>query len=543
MEQRIGAGGMGAVYEAADLVLQRRVAVKVIREELVDSSGAIARSRIAAGFSHPNVVTVFDFGISDGERPFIVMELLHGRTLRNQLRAERRIEVEPALSILSAVCAGVDAAHQQGLIDRDLKPENLFLTRGGVKTLDFGLSKLVTPATHGSDPSTMTMQTAVGMIAGTPDYMSPEQLDGTVIVPSINCDIWALGVISYEMLTGTRPFAGIDVIDSNCDPARYFLARIGTYAGCAGGSIEFLRECVFITPRTPSRQHYDASGKFERRFRPTCPAEPECTTAHQLAGCQTDRAPRGKGLRFGLPSPHRGCSRSKQPSQPAHYPANEEHRNDYGNRSNHDPNHGLHGHQQGANHRHPISSEAQKHVRKRLRGRVRGQPCRRFSTMRTQGDAASEQKGQKLNARVEMRKCRRSKDGTRRHGDKSVNDVPNRVDGRDLICYELHDKQRSGDHKYPRMTQIAHVAWKRHKPETLQQPEAEHGRVKVDAGEPGRAHSVSESRQVHQIYSITSRHDPRHHRRPVSVGADLVPEALSRYTYRNGAAVVKVQSI
>lgn len=212
IERRIGAGGMGAVYESADLVLQRRVAVKLIREELAASPVAIARfereARIAATFSHPSVVTVFDFGVADDARPFLVMELLHGGTLRKKLREERRVDVESALSVLNAVCAGVQAAHQHGLIHRDLKPENIFLTREGVKIVDFGLSKLLAPAFDDSTAPTMTMLTAAGTIAGTLDYMTPEQLDGAA--PSISWDIWALGVISYEMLTGTRPFAGTD---------------------------------------------------------------------------------------------------------------------------------------------------------------------------------------------------------------------------------------------------------------------------------------------------------------------------------------------
>ncbi|MBV8808433.1 MAG: serine/threonine protein kinase, partial [Acidobacteriaceae bacterium] len=214
IERRIGAGGMGAVYETADLVLERRVAVKLVREELTASSAAIARfereARIAAKFSHPNVVTVFDFGVADGARPFLVMELLHGGTLRNELRAQGRIDAGRVLSILSAVCAGVHAAHQTGLIHRDLKPENIFLTRVGVKILDFGLSKLLASAFEDPTAPTMTLLTAAGTIAGTLDYMTPEQLDGAV--PAVSWDIWALGVISYEMLTGTRPFAGADSI-------------------------------------------------------------------------------------------------------------------------------------------------------------------------------------------------------------------------------------------------------------------------------------------------------------------------------------------
>jgi tRNA A-37 threonylcarbamoyl transferase component Bud32 len=210
IERRIGAGGMGAVYEADDLVLQRRVAVKLILDELAASSVAIARfereARIAARFSHPNVVTVFDFGVTDGARPFLVMELLHGGTLRNELRAKGRIDAERSLSILRPICAGVHAAHQHGLIHGDLKPENIFLTRESIKIVDFGLSKLLAAESHDPAATTITRLTVAGTVAGTLDYMAPEQLDGAT--PSISWDIWALGVISYEMLSGARPFAG-----------------------------------------------------------------------------------------------------------------------------------------------------------------------------------------------------------------------------------------------------------------------------------------------------------------------------------------------
>ena len=166
-------------------------------------AGFEREARIAAKFSHPSVVTVFDFGVADGARPFLVMELLQGRTLRTELRTQGRIDAERALSILRAVCAGVHGAHQHGLIHRDLKPENIFLTPEGAKILDFGLSKLGAPAMRDSIAPTLTQQTGMGTIAGTLEYMSPEQLDPAVTVPSINWDIWAFGVISYEMLTGT----------------------------------------------------------------------------------------------------------------------------------------------------------------------------------------------------------------------------------------------------------------------------------------------------------------------------------------------------
>jgi len=170
------------------------------------------------------------------------------------LRTQGRIDAERALSILRAVCAGVHGAHQHGLIHRDLKPENIFLTPEGAKILDFGLSKLVAPAMHDSTARTLTQQTGVGTIAGTLEYMSPEQLDPAVTVPSINWDIWALGVISYEMLTGTSVCRSGCHCRWDCDPARELRTRVGKYARCARPIITALPESLLVTSRMPSDQ-------------------------------------------------------------------------------------------------------------------------------------------------------------------------------------------------------------------------------------------------------------------------------------------------
>jgi tRNA A-37 threonylcarbamoyl transferase component Bud32 len=207
LERRLGRGGMGTVYEASDTLLERRVAAKVIREDLVGSMEAAERfrreSRAAAAFSHPNVVTVHDFGIAANSRAYLVMELLRGMSLREALRAERRLEPKRAAAILTDLCAGVDAAHQRQLVHRDLKPENVFLTPEGqserVKVLDFGIAKFLV---GGDDMSTAT---GSGQIIGTLTYMGPEQLFGGVVEAS--WDLWAVGVIAYEMLTGRLPFA------------------------------------------------------------------------------------------------------------------------------------------------------------------------------------------------------------------------------------------------------------------------------------------------------------------------------------------------
>jgi tRNA A-37 threonylcarbamoyl transferase component Bud32 len=207
IERRLGRGGMGTVYEATDTALERRVAVKVIRDDLVGSAEAAERfqreARAAAGFAHPNVVTVHDFGVTAEARAFLVMELLRGTTLREELRELKRLPGPRVLAILRGVSEAVDAAHRRQLIHRDLKPENIFLARGEMgeitKVLDFGIAKFL-PAT-----TQATVDTGTGVL-GTLHYMAPEQLQGEPVHPA--WDLWALAVVAYEMLTGVQPFAG-----------------------------------------------------------------------------------------------------------------------------------------------------------------------------------------------------------------------------------------------------------------------------------------------------------------------------------------------
>jgi serine/threonine-protein kinase len=204
MDRRRGRGGMGTVYEALDVALERRVAVKVIRDELLGSSEAAQRfqreAKASAAFSHANVVTVHDFGV-EGARAFLVMELLEGRTLRDELLARRRLEPAHIVEILRDVCSALDAAHQRRLIHRDIKPENIFLTRDSVKVLDFGIAKFI-PGIDG-DAATQA-GTRSGILIGTLAYMSPQQLMGGEV--DVMWDIWALSVVAYEALTGVLPF-------------------------------------------------------------------------------------------------------------------------------------------------------------------------------------------------------------------------------------------------------------------------------------------------------------------------------------------------
>jgi serine/threonine-protein kinase len=219
LDRRLGRGGMGTVYEATDSALDRPVAVKVIRDDWGNHVDAAQRfqmeARAAAGFRHPNVVTVHDFGVDSQNRAFLVMELLEGGTVRDELRRRQRLDPARIVEIMRGVCSAVTAAHARNLIHRDLKPENIFLARREneagdiVKVLDFGLAKFIAPP---DDAATrIGAETQAGALVGTPAYMSPEQLLGQS--PIAQWDLWALAVIVYECLTGAQPFPASNAVE------------------------------------------------------------------------------------------------------------------------------------------------------------------------------------------------------------------------------------------------------------------------------------------------------------------------------------------
>jgi serine/threonine-protein kinase len=201
---------MGVVYQSLDMELQRQVAIKLIHPDLTSSVEAAARfkqeARAAAGFTHPNVVTIYDFDVAADGRAYLVMELLKGVTLRQELKRVHRLTPFRAIEIFTGVCAAVETAHGRKLLHRDLKPENIFLTNSGqsvaAKILDFGVVKTLAQ----SDEETMEGQTEPGRLVGTPKYMSPEELRGER--PKEGWDLWAVAVVAYEMLTGEHPFKG-----------------------------------------------------------------------------------------------------------------------------------------------------------------------------------------------------------------------------------------------------------------------------------------------------------------------------------------------
>jgi hypothetical protein len=220
----LGMGGMGEVYRATDTRLGRAVAIKVLPPDLSGDPDRLRRfeqeARAVGGLNHPNLVTLFDVGEHDG-RPYLVMELLEGETLRLGLTGGP-LHAKRATEFARGIAEGLAAAHGRGVIHRDLKPENIFLTTNGlVKILDFGLAKLrsesrVQEALSGEQPTPQvgrrTSGTAEGLILGTVGYMSPEQVRGDPV--DARSDLFALGIILWEMLTGARPFQGPSPVET-----------------------------------------------------------------------------------------------------------------------------------------------------------------------------------------------------------------------------------------------------------------------------------------------------------------------------------------
>jgi serine/threonine-protein kinase len=208
--RRIGEGGMGAVYEARHTVIGKRVAVKVLLEKFLEKPDLVARllqeARLASSIGHENIVDVTDFGTTTDGRAFVVMEFLEGESLAQLVIRDAPLPVERSLRITRQVASALGAAHAKGIVHRDVKPENVYLVRRGdadfVKVVDFGVSKAV----HATDESPEWQRlTRTGMVLGTPLYMSPEQARGGEDVDS-RADIWAVGVMLYECLTGEVPF-------------------------------------------------------------------------------------------------------------------------------------------------------------------------------------------------------------------------------------------------------------------------------------------------------------------------------------------------
>jgi serine/threonine protein kinase len=213
LEEKLGGGGMGTVYRATHLLIERPVAIKVLSQRFVGDQTAQERfrreARAAGRMHHPNAVVVNDFGMTDDGWLYIVMELLEGQTLRDLLAREAPLDPARAVSCMLQASSAVGAAHDAKLIHRDLKPANIFIEQrpnmpAVAKVLDFGVAKFAVEEHEDDDYQTLTQ---VGAIIGTPRYMSPEQCSGAAPLTPAS-DVYSLGIILYEMLTGAVPFSG-----------------------------------------------------------------------------------------------------------------------------------------------------------------------------------------------------------------------------------------------------------------------------------------------------------------------------------------------
>lgn len=247
----IGVGGMGKVYRGRNLRTEHSIAIKTLMPELVHDESLVRRfeveAKAASNLSHPNTIRVYDHG-NEGKLLWMVMELLDGISLERALNIERAIEPRRLIGLMRQVCSSLAEAHGKGLVHRDLKPDNIFLNRAGgeadfVKVLDFGVAKLKDPK-FGSEKLTQA-----GMIFGTPRYMSPEQARAKEL--DERSDIYALGVIMFECLTGKAPFEAADpigVLVKHCNEPVPTFASVNPSLAIDPGFEEIVKRCLAKKP-------------------------------------------------------------------------------------------------------------------------------------------------------------------------------------------------------------------------------------------------------------------------------------------------------
>ena len=267
--ERLGVGGMSEVYAATDQRLGRQVAVKFLRSEIDDPTARArieSEARAAAALSHPNIVNVYDAGDHE-DRPYVVMELADSRSLADVIREEGPLSAERVRSVGAQVLSALAAAHAQGIVHRDVKPANILVHEDGtVKLADFGIAKSFSDAAAGL--------TSVGLVMGTPTYLSPEQAAGHPATP--RSDLYATGVVLYEALTGSPPFTGDTPL---AVVAAHSHAPVPDLRGAAPGVPVSLAAVVErALSKEPADRFLDAD-EMARALTARAPAEPTAAVA------------------------------------------------------------------------------------------------------------------------------------------------------------------------------------------------------------------------------------------------------------------------
>jgi serine/threonine-protein kinase len=305
--ERIGSGGMGAVYKADQPDMNRFVAIKILHSKYLSRSDLVSRfrreARAMSQLSHPNTARVFLYGQLEDGSCYFVMEYLEGRNLAQLIRAEGPMDPHRAIEVMVPVCGALEEAHQAGIIHRDLKPENVFLSKqGGIddfpKVLDFGLAKVTEKQMR---PGSVIL-TREGMVFGTPEFMSPEQAQGHSL--DGRSDIYSLGVIMYEMLTGKLPFDAkqpMEFIRHHVDTAPIPLSERAPGRGFPPGLEDALMRALAKAPdaRYPSAAAFGdalrnvSEGKPDAQAPEQRSATPAGGGADPGVGFGTDRASGG----------------------------------------------------------------------------------------------------------------------------------------------------------------------------------------------------------------------------------------------------------
>ncbi|MGE6761250.1 serine/threonine-protein kinase [Corallococcus interemptor] len=275
IHERVGAGGMGVVYRAEHPLIGKHAAIKVMRAERVSpeqEQRLLVEARAVNAIRHPGVLDIFNFGTLPDSRPYVVMELLQGQSLADRLREQPRMDVGTCAWVLVQVLAALAAAHRAGVVHRDLKPANVFLVEQPdatplIKLVDFGIAKVM------QGPEALAR--ADGSTLGTPDFMAPEQIRGEEVGPA--ADLYALGVMAFQMLTGTRPFPG--------DNVQVMFAHVEQVPPRVSSRVEGippeLDELVFqLMQKEPAKRPATATAvrmKLRGLARPPTSPEPEAT--------------------------------------------------------------------------------------------------------------------------------------------------------------------------------------------------------------------------------------------------------------------------